>query len=384
MKQIYLDHNATTKIHDDVAATMADCFRSGYVNPASQHASGRAARAVLEHARDTIAEILGARTAAHAHDQVIFTSGGTEANNLALFGLAGQSPGRIIVSAIEHPSVLAAAARLAQLGCDVQHLRVLPNGVCDLDHFNELLNADTKLVSVMLANNETGVIQPVKEIAELCLASNIPFHCDAAQAVGKIPVSFWKLNAAAMTIAPHKFHGPCGIGILLVRHDVTLQPLLFGGSQQFGVRPGTECVAAAVGAAKALEIWQADLGRQQRMETLRERLESRIRAEIPDCVIVGEQSHRLPHTTNLAFRGVDRQAFLMAIDIAGVAISTGSACASGSSEPSHVLIAMNCHPEVVDGALRISLGALTTADEIDLAAGHIIRTAKDLGARHSS
>ena len=384
MKQIYLDHNATTKIHDDVAAAMADCFRSGYVNPASQHASGRAARAVLEQARETIADILDARTAPHAHDQVIFTSGGTEANNLALFGLAGQSRGRIIVSAIEHPSILAAAVRLAQLGYDVQHLRVSSDGVCDLAHFNDLLTEETKLVSVMLANNETGVIQPVKEIAEICFGKNIPFHCDAVQAVGKIPVSFRELNSAAMTIAPHKFHGPCGIGILLVRHRVTLQPLMFGGAQQFGLRPGTECVAASVGAAKALEIYRDDLDRQQRMETLRARLESRIRAEIPDCVIVGEQSHRLPHTTNLAFRGVDRQAFLMAIDMAGVAISTGSACASGSSEPSHVLIAMNCDSEVINGSLRISLGALTTVEEIDLAAGHIIRTAKDLCARRSS
>jgi cysteine desulfurase len=376
---IYLDNNATTRIDPRVAQAMYECDLAGYVNPASQHRLGRQARRVLEEARETIGRILGCRLSGVPSDQVILTSGGTEANNLALQGLAGSTPGRVLISSIEHPSVVGPAEQLQRRGFDVQPIRVSRSGVAQIDHLRDLLTPETRLVSVMLGNNETGVLQPVREIAALCEQTGVPLHTDAVQAVGKIAVSFQQLQVTALTLTAHKFHGPRGIGALLLRHDAKLDPIFFGGFQQMGLRPGTESVALAVGLRRALELWrdEADL-RTQRMQALRDRLESLIAAEIPTATINGADAPRLPHTTNIALPGLDRQALLMALDMAGVACSTGSACASGSSEPSPVLLAMGIPGELVGSSLRFSLGADTTESEITDACRRICRIVKDL------
>jgi cysteine desulfurase len=378
-EQIYLDNNATTRIDPRVARAIFDSQQAGYANPASPHAAGRRARRVLEAARETIGRLLGCDPAGLPGDRVLFTSGGTEANNLAVLGLAGRRPGRVIISSIEHPSVIGPAQQLRERGFDIQRLRVTPQGVVNLDHLRQLLTDDTRLVSVMLGNNETGVLQPVREIAAVCATRSIRVHTDAVQVVGKLPVDFRDLGVAALTVAPHKFHGPLGIGALILRQSLGLEPMLYGGFQQAGVRPGTECVALAEGFARALQLAAEELDpRTRHLVTLRDRLESGLAAEFPDIVINGSGAARLPHTSNLSLPGCDRQALLMALDAAGVACSTGSACASGSSEPSPVLIAMGLPVEIVESSLRFSLAADTTKEEIEQAIERISRVFRGL------
>ena len=329
-----------------------------------------------------MAEILGANCVGMQTDQLILTSGGTESNNLALLGLAAAAkekqtdPIRVLVSAIEHPSVIGAAEQLARLGYDVEKIPVDSNGVCCLDAFSQLIENDSAgaigLVSVMLANNETGAIQPVCEMAEICKTvrpgdsqHRIIFHTDAVQAVGKIPVSFSDLGVDALSFTAHKLCGPRGIGGLLVRHGLSPHPILLGGFQQMAIRPGTEDVALAAGMCQALELYDADPGsRFEHLVGLRDELQNNLMAEFDDLVINSGNAERVPHTLNISFPGVDRQSFLMAADIAGLAISTGSACASGSSELSPVLLAMGLKKEIIEGSIRISLGVSTTADEI--------------------
>lgn len=409
---IYLDHNATTPLDDRVAHAMREVWQAGPANPSSQHVFGRQARRRLEQAREAIAQTLGARTAGQSPDRIIFTSGGTEANNLALLGFlhvpgasqsapagervsnsAGREPvagcgepcsaPEVIISAIEHPSVLSAAAQLSRHGVIVHLARPDQQGVVRPETVASLLSSRTRLVSVMLANNETGVLQPVMEIVALCKsfadAPGILVHTDAVQAAGKLRVHFRELGVDAMTVAPHKFGGPLGIGALVVRGEVLPRPLLFGGFQQGGLRPGTESVALAVGFAAALRLAEEALPqRTQRMQQLRDRLEASLRAAVPDCQILGLEAPRLPNTSCVAFPGVDRQALVMALDLEGIACSTGSACASGSSEPSPTLLAMGLDRAVVDGAIRLSLGHTTTREELDCAVERISLLVKKL------
>jgi cysteine desulfurase len=294
--------------------------------------------------------------------------------------LNAQAPGKVVISSIEHPSVAAVAAEMARRGAAVEQARVSGSGVVELSRLRELLDrAPTRLVSVMLVNNETGVIQPVAEIAELCATAHVPLHTDAVQGVGKLPVNFRELGVTAMTVAAHKLHGPVGIGALVVRSDVSLSPLLFGGAQQLGMRPGTEPVALAVGMRKALELWRDEAERRAaHMTALRDLLERRLLEGFPDAIILGGEAPRAPHTANIAFPGVDRQAALIALDLNGVACSTGSACASGSSEPSPVLQAMHCPDAYIRSALRFSLSPLNTQKEIEEAAARIIQVARSL------
>jgi cysteine desulfurase len=384
MEPIYLDHNATTKLDPRVALAIDACHRAGHVNPASPHQAGRRARRVLEEARESIARVLCCRCSDTLADRVIFTSGGTESNNLAIFGLAGPPPGRVIISSIEHPSVTGPAEQLQRCGFDLQRLPVSRDGVVHIGRLRELLTKDTRLVSVMLGNHETGVLQPVQDIAALCAAAGVPLHTDAVQTVGKVPVDFRQLSVTALSLTAHKFHGPVGIGALVVRPEVQLRPLLWGGFQQAGLRPGTEPVALAVGLQKALELWQQESdARLERITVLRDRLENSLRAEFAELVVSGAGAARLPHTTNIAFPGLDRQALLMALDLAGVACSTGSACASGSSDPSPVLLAMGLPTAVVNSALRFSLGAFTTDAEVEEAVRRISQIVKDLQRRKS-
>jgi cysteine desulfurase len=341
-----------------------------------------------------MAEILGANVSGMECDQLILTSGGTESNNLALLGLAASrrsesnsesvplsagSRGRVLVSAIEHPSVIGAAEQLARLGFDVEKIPVDHAGVCKLDALVSLVEKPTALVSMMLANNETGVIQPVVEAAAICRNLGILFHTDAVQAVGKIPVHFRELGVDAMTFTGHKLSGPRGIGGLILRHGVTPEPILFGGFQQMAIRPGTEDVALAAGMCRALELYQQNpRQRYQHLLELRDKLQHNLLSEFEDLVINGFAAERVPHTLNISFPGVDRQSFLLAADMAGLAISTGSACASGSSELSPVLLAMRLEKEVVAGSIRISLGVSTTEAEIEESTRRIVKIIRNL------
>lgn len=390
---IYLDHNSTTPIDASVVQTISECYAAGYVNPASQHRMGQLARRKLEQLRRRMAEILGANCSGMQTDQLILTSGGTESNNLALLGLVGaqrevgqaesdQPPGRVLISAIEHPSVVGAAQQLARLGYQVEKIPVDRNGVCRIDSFSSLIEPPTALVSMMLANNETGVLQPVAEAAALCRERGILFHTDAVQAVGKIPVNFRRLGVDAMTFSAHKLNGPRGIGGLLLRHGISPQPILFGGFQQIAIRPGTEDVATAAGMCRALELFEENpTGRFLNTLELRDRLQNELLAEFDDLIVNGGQAIRMPHTLNVSFPGVDRQSFLMAADLAGLAISTGSACASGSSELSPVLLAMGLEKAVVEGSIRISLGVSTTSSDIVESKRRISKIIRDIRAR---
>ncbi len=382
---IYLDHNATTPLLPAVADAMWECQLTTPGNAGSQHGVGRQARRVLEQARQRVAGLLGANQSGVRPDRLIFTSGGTESNNLALRSFFPRSargdgePPHLVISAIEHPSIDATANRLAEEGVAVDRAPVDSHGVVQVDALLDLLRPTTQLVSVMLANNETGVLQPVTQIARHCQQRGIAVHTDATQVVGKLPVDFVSIGAALMTFTAHKFHGPAGIGGLLVQGDVG--PLEWFGGQAGAERPGTAAVALAVGMQTALEAWHTEATpRQQRMTHLRGRLESLLAAELPHLVVVGKDAPRLPHTSNVAPVGLDRQALLMALDRAGVACSTGSACASGSSEPSPVLLAMGLPEGVVDASLRLSLGALTTEQEVEQAAQRIVAVCRQIGS----
>ncbi len=372
---IYLDHNSSSPILPSVAQSVSECLLEGYANPASQHRLGQIARSKLEQLRRSMAEMLGAQCSGMHTDQLILTSGGTESNNLAILGLVAKldhsfehetdQPKRILISAIEHPSIFGAAEQLVRLGFEVEKIPVNQDGQCNLDELKRLLEKPTQLVSMMLANNETGVVQSVASAAQICRDRNVIFHTDAVQAVAKMPVDFRQLGVDAMSFTAHKFGGPRGIGGLLIRHGVTPQPLLFGGFQQAGIRPGTEDLALAVGMHRALELfYQSPEQQMARLAELRNQLQNNLLAEFDDLVVNGGRVERVPHTLNISFPGIDRQSFLLAADMAGLAISTGSACASGSSELSPVLLAMNLEKEIVEGSVRISLGVLTTPLEI--------------------
>ena len=377
MNAIYLDNNATTRIREEVIEVMTACYRDGYYNPASQHQPGRRARCVLEDAREQIAEMLGASSTQPRQDRVIFTSGGTEANNLALHGLVSQV-GNIVISSIEHPSVWEPAHRLRSLGYELRFLPVSQSGHVAVDSLPTYIDQQTRLVCVMYANNEIGTLQPMQAIVTHCQPIGVPVHCDAVQAVGKLPLNFRQIGVTSLSFSAHKFHGPRGIGGLLLRHDASLRPFLLGGTQQLGSRPGTEPIAPVVGMAKALELISGQHAPtwSEHLRPLRDHFE---RSLIQRCqaTVVGDEP-RMPHTTNLAFPGLDRQALMMAFDLAGIACSTGSACASGSSEPSHVLLATGLDPALVASSVRFSLGMDLEVADIDQAIDRISSVVNNL------
>ena len=369
---IYLDNNATTLLAEEVAEALRAGFAEGYANPASQHRWGRKARARLEDARERIAGLLDCRL----EDRVIFCSSGTEANNTALRGIPGHTPAVVVASRLEHPSIQVTAERLDSIR--FRPLKAHSDGRIDVEHLEQLLaEGDVSLVSVMLANHETGVLQPIDEVAGRCRSHGVLFHCDASQAIGKIEFSFSELAADAVTVSPHKFHGPRGIAALVVKSGVSITPLLHGGTQQFELRPATEDVALAMAFERALEL-AVDLSAVSRIRERRDDLESQLRASHPELVIAGGDAPRLANTSCIAFPGMDRQAMLMALDLAGVACSTGSACTSGSSEPSPVLTAMGLEKSLIEGALRFSLSRLTSDSEVKLAAQRISSVYKNL------
>jgi cysteine desulfurase len=382
MKSIYLDHNATTPTRPEVIEALSLALGEGYANPASQHQLGQQARKVLEEAREKIAALLGADLTCHQPDRLIFTSGGTESNNLAVLGMAqakGDSPGQIIISSIEHQCVIEPAEFLLEQGYRLDTLPVSSKGVVQTEALQPILTPETRLVSVILGNHETGVLQPITEIAPLCKAQNVPLHTDAVQVAGKHTIDFRELGVSALSIAAHKFGGPLGIGALLLRHDVALKPLFYGGNQQFGLRPGTESVPLALGMLKALELAQQEQEKYiERVTRLRHRFETGLRSGFPEILVHGEAADRLPNTSNIAFPDIDGQILLLTLDMAGVACSAGSACSSGSSELSPTLRAMALPSDIVASSLRFSLGSTTTEADIDEAIARILHVCTEI------
>jgi cysteine desulfurase len=398
---IYLDHNATTPILPEVVEAMRACWSEPYLNPASQHAFGRAARRKLEDARDRIGELLGASP----QDSVIFTSGGTEANDLAFSArIPRQEPPprtyppskrqrrNRIVSSIEHPSISAHADAIEkifsdcsfpELGEAISRVPVDSECVVVLSELERCITPATHFAAIMLANNETGVIQPIGDAAVICNQLQVPLHTDACQAAGKLAINFRDLGVATMSVAAHKFGGPLGIGVLVVRDGVEISAKFHGGFQQAGARPGTESVALTVGMRTALELWETHRSEWgDRIGGLRDEFETALcrAGAFTTCqpIVIGKDAPRIPTTSNIAFVGLDRQQLFLALDQAGVACSTGSACASGSSEPSPVHIAMGLEPGVISSALRFSFGVSTTPAEVEEAARRIINVRNTL------
>jgi len=368
VKRIYLDNNATTAIDPAVLDAMQPYWSPEYGNASSLHREGQLARRALEEARETIAELLDAEPR-----QVIFASGGTEANNLALLGLCGRLPAHAVTSSIEHPSVLGCFDLLVRRGFPITRVPVNSEGVVAVEEFSRAMQPDSRLATLMLVNNETGAVQPVLEVARECRRRGIALHVDGVQAIGKIPVSFRSLGVTSLSLSGHKFHGPVGIGALIVDRPELLQPVLTGGHQEFGVRPGTESVALAVGLAEALKLAvQSMAAETTRISSLCDRLEAALRA-LAGARLNGPAHHRSPNTANLQFPGLDGQAAVLALDLFGVACSTGSACASGAPTPSHTLLAMGLTERQARSSIRFSLSRNTTLIEIDAAIEAIAR-----------
>ena len=363
---IYLDHNATTRPAPEVVETIARVSVEAFANPGSQHRLGRAARRILEQSRESIANILGAEP-----DEILFTSGGTESINLALLGLA-RGTGTLLTGPGEHPATRSTAGLLAQRGWRWEEFSV--DGQGRLQEPDRPLEdcRNARIVSCLLAHNETGVLQDLPPLIARCNAAGIPTHVDAVQAVGKIPVSFRDLGATALSFGAHKFHGPRGVGGLIVRRGVNLAPLHTGGHQESGRRPGTEPVALIAGMARALALWHENqTARIAAMRNARDRLERELARLCPPVHIHGENAPRLPNTASIAFPGLNGEALLVALDLEGIACSLGSTCASGSAEPAPILLAMGVPRELALATVRFSVGGETTELEIQEAARRI-------------
>jgi cysteine desulfurase len=357
---IYLDHAATTPVREEVFEAMRPFFGPRFGNPSSSHRWGREARAALDTARERVARCLGART-----DEICFTSGGTEADNLAVLGAwrAVKPKGRsaIVTSPIEHKAVLGAVHQAVREGAEERVLEVDLCGMVVDTSFDELVDAAVAVCSVMWVNNEVGTIQPVPELASKAKERGAIFHTDAVQAFGKIRIDAAAQQFDILTISGHKIGAPKGIGAAYIRRGTPLEPLLHGGSQDRGRRPGTENVAAAVGLATAAELTVAEREEEcARLGKLRDRLEAAILERVPDAVIHAREGNRAPHVLNISVPGTDSESLLMALDLQGIAASGGSACQSGSIEPSHVLAAMGVRADLASAAVRMSLGCLTT------------------------
>jgi cysteine desulfurase len=357
---VYLDHAATTPVRAEVLEAMQPFFGPRFGNPSSAHRWGREARTALDEARERLARCLGA-----ANDEVVFTSCGTEADNMALLGVwrARRTQGRraVVTTPIEHKAVLGAAHQIVKEGGEERLVALWPGGLVDDRSFDALLGDDVALCSVMWVNNEIGVLQDVPALAARAKARGVVFHTDAVQAFGKVEVDARTTPFDVLSLSGHKIGAPKGIGALYVRRGTPMEPLMFGGTQDRGRRPGTENVAMAVGLARAAELAVAEREREwQKLERQRDRLESALLARIPDAVIHGRGGPRAPHITNVSVPGVDSESMLMALDLRGVACSAGSACQSGSITPSHVLSAIGVSPDLAAAAIRMSLGMLTT------------------------
>lgn len=360
----YLDHAATTAVDPRVLEAMLPFLGTLYGNPSSLYRIARDARRAVDAARDSVAEVLGARAS-----EVIFTASGTESDNLAVKGVAFAhypSRGHVVTTQIEHHAVLHSCAFLEKLGYQVTYLPVDHHGVVDPDAVGRAIRPDTILVSVMYANNEVGTIEPIREIATITRSRRVPLHVDAVQAAGSLDLNVDRLGVDLLTLSGHKFYGPKGTGVLYLRRGTTCWPLIHGGGQERGRRAGTENVAGIVGFAAALQLAEAERdGRNAHVARLRNRLVDGVLCSVAGARLNGHPTHRLPNNASFCFEGVSGESLLLALDQHGVMASTGSACTSGSLEPSHVLLALGVPPRLASGSLRISLGKDNTDEDID-------------------
>lgn len=363
MNFIYLDNNATTAIAPEVLEEMMPYLTEYYGNPSSMHRFGAKSSSKIKEARERVSSFLNCR-----ESEIVFTSCGTESNNYAIRGALEASPKKrhIVTTKVEHPAVLNIAKRLGKRGYRVTYLGVDREGRLDLDELQEALTDETALVSIMYANNETGVIFPIAKIAEIVKARRIPLHVDAVQAAGKIQLDMAKIPVDLLSISGHKLHGPKGVGALFVRRGTRIQPFMIGGHQERGRRGGTENVPFIAGLGKACEIAQQDMESEQReLKRLRDKLEAGILGSIPGSIRNGHKDERLPNTASISFEYVEGEAILLLMDELGICASSGSACTSGSLEPSHVLRAMGVPFTASHGSIRFSLSRYTKEEEID-------------------
>jgi cysteine desulfurase len=366
MKRVYFDNNATTPLAPEVFEVMRPYLLEDYGNASSIHWYGQRAKAAVEKAREQVARLLNARTS-----EIVFTSGGTESDNAALFGIVEAARGErkhVVTTAIEHPAVLSTVKALEGRGVSATYVRVGANGVVDPADVAKALRPETVLISVMHANNELGTIQPLEEIGRLARERDVYFHTDAVQSAGKIPVDVEKLGVDLLALSAHKLHGPKGVGALYVRKGTILRTFLHGGHHERDRRPGTENVAGIAGLGAAAEMAHAHLAEEGgRVAALRDRLEAGILANATHVTVNGDRAHRLPTTTNLTFDYLEGEGFVIAMDLRGIACSTGSACSSGSLEPSHVLTAIGLRPEKARASIRFSLGRFNTDEDVGAA-----------------
>ena len=363
MPRIYLDNNATTPVLPEVLDAMHPYFGEHFGNASSIHHHGQETRAATERARDSVASMLNCRAA-----EVVFTSGGTEGDNLAIAGLT--NPGdHVITSSVEHHAVLYACKHLEESGCEVTYLPVDGGGLIDPDDVRRALRTNTKLISIMMANNETGVLQPVEEFGKIAAEAEVVFHTDAVQAAGKVAIDVKQIGCHALTISGHKMHAPQGVGAFYVRRGTHIQPLFYGGRHERSRRSGTENVAGIVALGKAAELAVRSFhrGDDETMSKMRDRLQQGILAQVEEAGVNGDGASRVPNTTNIFFDHIEGESLVIALDLKGLAVSTGSACSSGAIEPSHVLTAMGLPSDRARASLRFSLGKQNTDEEIDLA-----------------
>jgi cysteine desulfurase len=370
MRRVYFDNNATSPLLPAVLEAMRPYFVENFGNASSIHHHGQQTRAAVERARESVAQLVGCRAS-----EIVFTSGGTEADNLALFGLL-KAGDHLISSTIEHHAVLNSGKRLEQMGCDVTYVPVDSRGLVDPGDIRRALRPTTKLISVMMANNETGVLQPVQEVGRVAAEADVYFHTDAVQAAGKVAIDVSRIGCDLLSISGHKMHAPQGIGALYVRKGTLLQPLFFGGNHERSRRAGTENVAAIVALGKAAEIARESLtnGEVQRLQSIRDYIEHNLTQRIGEVGINSAGAPRVPTTTNIYFDHIEGEALVIALDLKGLAVSTGAACSSGAIEPSHVLTAMGLKPERARASLRFSLGKQNTREEADFALGVLPET----------
>jgi cysteine desulfurase len=367
MQRVYLDNNATSPLLPEVFEAMRPYFFERFGNASSIHQQGQQARGAVEQAREQVADLVNSRPA-----EIVFTSGGTEGDNLALFGM--MQPGdHLITSAVEHHAVLNSCKRLEQMGCEVTFLPVDGRALVDPDDVRRALRPRTKLISIIFANNETGVLQPVQEIAGIAAEADVYFHTDAVQAAGKVPIDVKEIGCDLLTLTAHKMHGPQGAGALYVRRGTILQPLFYGGRHERSRRAGTENLPGVVGLGKAAEIAHEGLtnGRIEQVAALRDRLENAILESVEQVGVNSGGAPRVPNTTNLHFDCIEGEAMVIALDLKGLSVSTGAACSSGAIEPSHVLTAMGLSADRARASIRFSLGKQNNAEDVDFAIGLI-------------
>jgi cysteine desulfurase len=363
MHRVYLDNNATTPVLPEVFEAMRPYFGEHFGNASSIHHHGQETRAAVESARESVAGLLGCTAS-----EVIFTSGGTESDNLAIAGLV-KAGDHVITSGIEHHAVLHAAKNLEQIGCEVTVLPADGRGLVDPDDVKRGLRPATKLITVMMANNETGVLQPVEEIGKLAAEAEVLFHTDAVQAAGKVPIDVKRMHCDALSISGHKLHGPQGSGALFLKKGTQLQPLFHGGRHERSRRAGTENVPGIVGLGKAAKLASESFnnGAIERLAAMRDRLQRVVLSCIEGTTVNGDGAPRVPNTANIRFDDIEGESLVIALDLKGLAVSTGAACSSGAIEPSHVLIALGLRPEQARASIRFSLGKQTTEEDIDFA-----------------